>query len=450
MSPQDLHSSFSQIGSPLWFEHLLASWNKKIFSGFVKMAEKSVIFSFLLIAALSLLALIYRFEIIEQLFPKNYQTFFHAPWTQNRIWTFIYLYLFGYFIWLRRAASELVTALLFSGFVFVYWLAAYDEPQTGLFQIFNILLIYIFMALPLFYLHKYNLKYQILFLIFVAFVEVYLTYALKQTGFQAGSSLAFRAFIPFSFLALEHQLKANTLFFDNSKTTSYVFSPVTFLSFTPVKTQDWKKSDDVFKTMMLGFVDTLVALFGFYMCTLILKHFPRFQAGGIIDYWLAGLRLSLAYFFSSWAIFRAGTGIGRWFGYALPDPSHFALLAVNPIESWKKWSTYLYEWMKYVLFLPSLRFTKSIFIAFVFTFGAMFVLHYSNALPNILAWDFQSLGQKYWLIGNLFFFLSQGFLVYLTSLTRAWWPAAHRRNGWWGVLMTQILLGVTHTFIARM
>ncbi len=137
-------------------------------------------------------------------------------------------------------------------------------------------------------------------------------------------------------------------------------------------------------------------------------------------------------------------GVARLLGYNLRDAAHFCILATNPSDMWKRWSTYMYEWMLAVVFIPFWTKIRSVLLAHIACFIVLYFVH----LPSLLYSTSTSPFQWDWLKLNLIYFLLHALFVYFGYLTRRLWPSGARLNGWWGILVIQLVLVLIHSVLS--
>lgn len=169
---------------------------------------------------------------------------------------------------------------------------------------------------------------------------------------------------------------------------------------------------------------------------------------GILSLLSRGWTNYLFYYFTWMSGLHIGTGIGRWLGFNLPNGSHFALLAADPVDRWRRWNMPYYDWFLSYLFLPMSRLTRSIAIGAIVVFLINFLKHSPNGINEILF----SPGERSTMIATrlqseAIFYLAHLLVIGLAIATRKYWPSERRVQGWFGVLATHILMAITHAWL---
>ncbi|MFL5307654.1 MAG: hypothetical protein ACJ8F1_20710 [Polyangia bacterium] len=114
--------------------------------------------------------------------------------------------------------------------------------------------------------------------------------------------------------------------------------------------------------------------------------------------------------------------IGRLFGFRLPDPFRFALLAWNPIELWRRWGIYNRHVLMQLVYIPLGGGTRRKYLNVLLTFLA-------SALVLHSGW----FGSKYWHVGaagwrdQSVYFLLQGVGVCVCLAVSEW--TGEKQNG---------------------
>jgi hypothetical protein len=115
--------------------------------------------------------------------------------------------------------------------------------------------------------------------------------------------------------------------------------------------------------------------------------------------------------------------IGRLFGFPLPDPFRFPLLAWNPVELWRRWGIYNRQVLLQLVYFPLGGSRRRKYLNVMLTFLASALLLHSG-------W----FGSKYWLVGTAgwrdqsVYFLLQG--VGVCACLAVWdWTGKDTRRG---------------------
>lgn len=433
-----------QVGSPRWLESQCERICQRTFLCFLSIARRFpwVLFLFISFAAIGLL--LHKSEIVTAIFP--FETYAFGNWVSDRVWLFIFLLSLALPLWALRNRSRLET----NGFAALATLL-FIAMTAGPIQLVPIAAVYLFVVLPLFCLDGRPFGARLGYLL-TALIVLMVVEAIASSKWPNASHLwllpsTVRWVLPLSLGLIEAHARLGAFSFANKKRLALLLSPATFLIAQPLRSDFAEEGGDVLATRLRGFMDLSVGLLAFVFCAALGRFIPAVNTGfRIIDVWGAGVRMSLAYFFSCWGIFRFGAGVGRWLGFPLLDNTHYALLAVNPVESWRRWSIYLYQWMFIAIFLPTQRKLKSTFISCWVTFVSMFLLHQGYAVIAFFFRDEDPASYR-WLLEHFVFFSAHGALVYFTFLTMKYWPKSHRLTGWLGIFLTQAMLGAVHTLV---
>lgn len=441
-----------QKGSPLWVEMKLLSLYKVISESLIIFFGKFPVVFFAFVALIAGYASYCYPQIRHFMCPPQLELSLYEPWVKSRMWPIVFLYCLGPLIWFLRKKSDFYNSIVFAAIsmAFVFFNSA--RFSFGVFRIGDFATSYLFLVLPMLTLLKKQsgkkIALMILSTIFLVFLEVFIRREIGSVRRAASFLPTGRLVIPLILIVLEYKSYGWTLRLKDFKLLSYLFSPVLFLHPQPIPISRWHRKEDQFPAMFQGFVDLLACSAAFFICAILLLHVHvRQDLHPLLQLFLDGTKLSLSYLFGSFGVFRLAVGLGRWLGYNLPDATNFAILATSPLESWKRWSIYLYNWMFIVTFLPVLRKTKSNTLAVSFSFLVLFLTHFPNILPNLVVWSHTPFERKVWLIKNLLFFLSHGLLIYLSLRFKNAWPESSRLNGWWGVIANRILLGCVHAVL---
>ena len=142
--------------------------------------------------------------------------------------------------------------------------------------------------------------------------------------------------------------------------------------------------------------------------------------------------------------------IARLYGWPLPSPFRWALLAWNPVELWRRWGIYTRRFLLKTVYFPLGGSTRHQLLNVMATFMA-------SALVLHSGW----LGSKYWQVGpggwrdHSLYFLLQGVAVCACLVTwqvRGKQPSADRALRWsWGrvpaTVATQAMSALLHVII---
>src|SRR5690606_7362266 len=74
-------------------------------------------------------------------------------------------------------------------------------------------------------------------------------------------------------------------------------------------------------------------------------------------------------------------GLARLWGFNMPDGYVMPLLASSPFERWRRWNTYFFNFIRWIVFLPLAKLTQSLFVAVMITFIVSSLFHLASASP---------------------------------------------------------------------
>ncbi len=234
----------------------------------------------------------------------------------------------------------------------------------------------------------------------------------------------------------------------------YIFSPQNLIFPLPVRSQQLEiiEENSVHKRVFFdGVIDILIATFIFILSAAVriwlhgLKW--NLDENAFTTKLILGWGIYLYYFANSFAILRTAVGIGRLMGFQLSDPYHFPLLAATPQDRWRRWNTYFYSWFMSFTFIPVMRKTNSLFLAIFLTFLITYLLHESANTVSVFRGE-GSFVAIWYMQSRLAFFMAHAAVVYFALKTEYFWPSGKSIWGWCSVLVTHILMSLVH-YIAR-
>ncbi len=427
-------------GSPIWLEGKIGALNDAFFSRFERVSRKYYL-AFLLTVSICALAAFAGVQsnphLFQIVFPQEGLPPFFRSYPQ-------YILTFPMFLLVLGPIFQMLDKL--------------DRAlSTGIFALLSILFFHFQKTLPAFAptLMAYVASVIVVFLTsrntqpirVIALLTITAICLFTTPIFFAAPVVVFYL-RSLTFGIVEQTTTGTEFSFKNRLSIQYVLSPITFFFMMPLKVVEFEPVEfEQRRTNTLrGFVDIVIGIFAFVLCSHFFKVTNDFATKSPANIF-GGIRMSLGYFACSWGFFRIACGSGRWMGMTLSDGSHFAILATSPMDSWKRWSTYLYDWMRATTFIPVFRRTKIPAVAFLASFLVLFLLHFADLFPNLVfqrgGADLLSLQQQ-WVLKNLVYFLSLGLLLYAASKFGKYWPSGKKTVGWLGVVVVQILLGVCH------
>lgn len=424
-------------GSPAWLENKIVGLNGALFCRFEKIGRQNYLLFVLLVSVFATAALVYLRNFPQPILSSIALPPFFRDYPKYILAFPIFLLALGPILLglekTNRTLSTFVVAVI--SILFFYF-------QNTLLAYAPTLLAYAVCVVAVFATSTRRPSIRIGALLVTVLICLF-----------AGSFLFAAPVIVFflrslSFGIVEQGATETEFSFRNRLSLQYVVSPLTFFFMMPLRIVEFEQAAiEVRKSNVLqGFVDILIGLLAFALCSVFFSLTKEFAFAGPLNL-LGGIRMSLGYFLCSWGFFRLACGSGRWLGLTLSDGSHFAILATSPMESWKRWSLYLYDWMRAAIFIPIFRRTNISLIAFLGSFSILFLLHFADYLPSMIfphgsAETLSS--QRQWVLKNSIYFLSLGLLVYGASGFAKYWPSAKRNSGWIGIVVVQVLLGICH------
>ncbi len=168
-----------------------------------------------------------------------------------------------------------------------------------------------------------------------------------------------------------------------------------------------------------------------------------------IGYGLAGVERYLQYYFGSCIILYFFSASLRLTGFSIHDPEDWPLLASSPVDRWRRWTVYHYEWLMAFIFLPLQRQLGGVFVPIVGVFFFSFVSHVDF---DLLFWILYLTGKipflpmeiSLVLKSKLLFFSLHGLAVYLYLRLPFLCMKEHKCIAWLGVLAVFILMSLIH------
>jgi hypothetical protein len=223
-------------------------------------------------------------------------------------------------------------------------------------------------------------------------------------------------------------------------------NPIHSLYPLPLFSHEWVEDHGV-RTRASGIVMILAAIAAFLGAGLVhplmedlrLEH----EIGPSL---ICGFFTFIYFYLNSWAALNLVVGLLRWWGWQVPAPFRFALLAVSPQDSWRRWNIPFYHWFRNLIFLPLLRRTGSVWFGVGAAFAMSFFLHDGFDMAQWLIGD-ETAAVVSHLRNKAFFFGLHGAAVAGGISLRRFWPDARRLSGWIGVAITWITLSAIHWWV---
>lgn len=251
-------------------------------------------------------------------------------------------------------------------------------------------------------------------------------------------------------LVAEYQINILHVGMRTKELLQYLFSPSILTYPLPVYSRYLIREHGSLRLMMEGFSDfglaaisiaagvPIIYILGFLNRLDWLREYPTLKL------FVMGWFVYLFYYVNSFAHVRFGTGVLRWIGYKVPDGYHFPLFSVTPQDRWRRWNTYFYAFFRSFVFLPVMKWTKSPLLASVLTFFVTFLFHQASMAISLHSLN-DALGESLKLREDLIFFLLHGVAVWFGIRTAKFWPSGESLWGWWGVLVTHVMMAFIHS-----
>lgn len=160
------------------------------------------------------------------------------------------------------------------------------------------------------------------------------------------------------------------------------------------------------------------------------------------NFFLQGVYKYLYVYLVSWLGVLLPVCVGKFMGYNLLSPFQLPLLAASPIDRWRRWNTYIYDWFRMLVFYPLYKNTKSVALA---VFCCFFITWYMSFGPYALM-QIQGLDLNYNPFEKLTFFGLQALLVYFNSEYKIKIFDGSKIIGWLGVIAMFCLMSIIHQF----
>lgn len=253
----------------------------------------------------------------------------------------------------------------------------------------------------------------------------------------------------FSSIYIMHEVSAMRPKLRMIDSLASLFSPMMLVSVFPIPVHSFPSSDTTIddagrRRQSLGVLSVAYGALALGASVLLLRYVRLWALPWLLKGWLIYLGYVLLWIGYS----RLSYGCAIAMGYQLQAPTQWAILAANPLDRWKRWNIYFYEWFLVYVYLPVQRRTRSIALAVFCVFALNFVLHNSGLVFHAV-WRFDRLWSEAFKIlqSEAIFYCLQGAGVYLGFAFRHLWPSEDRVSGWLGVLATHLLMALTHAFV---
>jgi len=226
-----------------------------------------------------------------------------------------------------------------------------------------------------------------------------------------------------------------------------LFCPVNLYFPLPIESKAYNLDyEKLARIRLQGLSDILVAavamLCYYKLNSYIFGNLQHYQSDALRNVEFGVLQFVKSFSKSIWIV-RVSIGIGRWIGIDLKDGSNFAILAVNPMDRWKRWNVYYVNWLRDFVYFPFLRITRSPFASTMGCFAVTFVLH---AFTDFCSIGLTSLNSFAIFQVRSFFvhFFVLGIIQWQSAKWSGIWPSGRTRRGWIGVFFTISIVSFSH------
>lgn len=254
----------------------------------------------------------------------------------------------------------------------------------------------------------------------------------------------YRYIFTFSMLAADEEIKKSRLPF-NWQTSSYVLSPMNWITPLPIRYSDWNVSVQKSHYQAKSTLYLIISLILLVACAYIQHYRSLLSLMELRNRsFAAGFATYLFYFCFSYANINIPIALAWRFGYPLPEPYQFPLLSTSPQDRWRRWNTYFYEWYFRSIFFPVFKKTKSYFSAVMLSFIATLFIHLGsqNAEYIMVGLVSDSFSRQFY--KKMLFFLGHGLAVYFGIRLEKWLPNENKISGWIGVVGMMLLMSLIH------
>lgn len=442
--------------SPAWFEAKWAAGEQNL----TKRLE-AILVQFPVVGVAALILISAAWHWLMHVYCKEYSMHF-----ADRIWVLNDPAFFGITFFasvqlcfkpLRQVSVRSLAALLITvGALLTMWLTndhGIDDVIAG------IVMVWISIPLLLLALHAYGLisaRALILSLILV-FGVIPSVYGHFLTKYSVQLSEYWymvwtdRLILPFSVVMSEvWQMSVTGMRLLDRRNLALVFNPVLFFCVLPFSHRHWKQEKpyeellasalfSLTRLILLKIVDIQLEV------DLILYHdsHPAWSGWTLVMAWL----MYIQYFLYSYIGLHLGVSLGRCLGLSLENGTRFSLLAVSPLERWRRWNTYFYGWLFRFVFVPVYRRIRNLLLAIQIVFLVTLLLHDTRYLMSYPLVDHAS--RLFFVKLDFVFFQLHGLAVYVSAYFPKWTQDSSSKKGWWGVFGTHALMTGIHMLPLR-
>lgn len=207
-----------------------------------------------------------------------------------------------------------------------------------------------------------------------------------------------------------------------------VFNPTAFFFSLPVYTSQMQQSK---ANIPRGIVLGLVTILHLWAMVFVAPHLATYNGtdtilSGPLGPFIWIYLVSYVTISSSYLYFRLS-------GYSVPDPFEIALLATSPLEKWRTWDTYMYNWMFQFIFVPLYKFFRKPEVPVIGVFAVVTLFHIGYFGRHLLAFTHVERLQS-----TFGFYASQAFLVILAMKFPRLFLSKDNSACWRGVILTLI------------
>ncbi len=229
-----------------------------------------------------------------------------------------------------------------------------------------------------------------------------------------------------------------------ARAAAILLSPAQILSKTALL-PDYLTSEPGARSRFKGLRLVLIGSVHLWILVMFFPDFFRMEARpptGFLDFLYLGFKGYLRFYFFVYGATCLTRGIFFLSGWSVPPFFNFALLSSSPQDRWRRWDIPVYLTYRLFIFLPVFRSTGSLFLAVFLTF--MVVASSYTFQPLFLSLGPGSVASVFAIEKIFVFYALQAVLVYAGIRTERFWPKSDSVYGWWGILITTLLMSVCY------
>ncbi len=213
------------------------------------------------------------------------------------------------------------------------------------------------------------------------------------------------------------------------------------------------KMEEPIQPIVKGIYDLHLALLLFFclgavpaVCNLFSWHSEIL----VIRILAEGTQKYIQFYFGAWLTLLLASGSLRLMGFSIHDPFDWPLLASSPIERWRRWTIYHYEWCMALVYLPLQRMFRSGFLSIMVVFLITYLMHaYFYAIIFFLKkLDFNAIvispKMGAYVKDELVFYILNGLAVYVCFRFPKLIMDERKKSAWIGVIATFVIMSFIH------